>query len=75
MNDYRTGQAALLSTSSGAGANPWSIAILVSVASFMETLDTTIANVLLNYIAGGLGVSEDEASWVVTTYLVHSFAN
>ena len=70
MNDYRTGQAALLSTPSGAGANPWLIAILVAVASFMETLDTTIANVLLNYIAGGLGVSEDEASWVVTTYLV-----
>jgi MFS transporter, DHA2 family, multidrug resistance protein len=36
----------------------------------MEVLDTTIANVALNYIAGGLGVSEDEASWVVTTYLV-----
>jgi MFS transporter, DHA2 family, multidrug resistance protein len=53
-----------------AGTNPWLIAILVAVASFMETLDTTIANVLLNYIAGGLGVSEDEASWVVTTYLV-----
>src|SRR6202035_490426 len=36
----------------------------------MEVLDTTIANVALRYIAGGLGVSEDEASWVVTTYLV-----
>ena len=36
----------------------------------MEVLDTTIANVALHYIAGGLGVSEDEASWVVTTYLV-----
>ena len=36
----------------------------------MEVLDTTIANVVLPYIAGGLGVSEDEASWVVTTYLV-----
>ncbi len=36
----------------------------------METLDSTIANVVLPYIAGGLGVSEDEASWVVTTYLV-----
>src|SRR5258708_30032616 len=38
--------------------------------SFMETLDSTIANVVLPYIAGGMGVSEDEASWVVTTYLV-----
>jgi MFS transporter, DHA2 family, multidrug resistance protein len=51
-------------------ANPWVIAILVAVASFMEVLDTTIANVALPYIAGGMGVSEDEASWVVTTYLV-----
>src|ERR1700744_133412 len=54
----------------GAGANPWLIAIVVALASFMEVLDTTIANVALPYIAGGMGVSEDEASWVVTTYLV-----
>ena len=52
------------------GANPWLIAVLVSLAAFMEVLDTTIANVALRYIAGGLGVSVDEASWVVTTYLV-----
>src|SRR6476619_1941136 len=50
--------------------NPWLIAIVVALASFMEVLDTTIANVALPYIAGGMGVSEDEASWVVTTYLV-----
>src|SRR5439155_3566882 len=55
---------------SGAGANHWLIAIVVALASFMEVLDTTIANVALPYIAGGMGVSEDEASWVVTTYLV-----
>jgi MFS transporter, DHA2 family, multidrug resistance protein len=54
----------------GTATNPWLIALLVAGASFMETLDTTIANVVLPYIAGGLGVSEDEASWVVTTYLV-----
>src|SRR5690349_9186339 len=54
----------------GAGTNPWLIAVLVAVATFMEVLDTTIANVALPYIAGGMGVSEDEASWVVTTYLV-----
>src|SRR5215510_7637511 len=54
----------------GASANPWLIAVLVAVAAFMEVLDTTIANVALPYIAGGLGVSEDEASWVITTYLV-----
>src|SRR6202043_465046 len=58
------------SAASGAGTNPWLIAILVALASFMEVLDTTIANVALPYIAGGMGVSEDEASWVVTTYLV-----
>src|SRR6516165_7362238 len=51
-------------------ANPWLIAVVVALASFMEVLDTTIANVALPYIAGGMGVSEDEASWVVTTYLV-----
>jgi len=55
---------------SGTGPNPWLIAVLVALATFMEVLDTTIANVALPYIAGGLGVSEDEASWVVTTYLV-----
>src|SRR5882724_12489117 len=57
-------------SASGGAVNPWVIAILVALASFMEVLDTTIANVALPYIAGGLGVSEDEASWVVTTYLV-----
>ncbi|NTJ66374.1 multidrug efflux MFS transporter, partial [Agrobacterium rhizogenes] len=63
-------------TAGGAGAssagatNPWLIAIVVSLATFMEVLDTTIANVALRYISGGLAVSSDEASWVVTTYLV-----
>ena len=51
-------------------SNPWLIALVVALATFMEVLDTTIANVALPYIAGGLGVSDDEASWVVTTYLV-----
>ena len=50
--------------------NPWLVAVVVALASFMEVLDTTIANVALPYIGGGMGVSEDEASWVVTTYLV-----
>ena len=53
-----------------ATVNPWLIASLVALAAFMEVLDTTVANVLIDYIAGGLAVSEDEASWVVTTYLV-----
>src|SRR5258706_5763426 len=58
------------SASGTVAVNPWVIAILVALASFMEVLDTTIANVALPYIAGGMGVSEDEASWVVTSYLV-----
>jgi DHA2 family multidrug resistance protein len=59
-------------TANGASrpSNPWLIAIVVSLATFMEVLDTTIANVALRYISGGLAVSADEASWVVTTYLV-----
>jgi DHA2 family multidrug resistance protein len=52
------------------GVNPYLIAVLVSVATFMEVLDTTIANVALRYIAGGLAVGPDEAAWVVTSYLV-----
>jgi DHA2 family multidrug resistance protein len=52
------------------GTNPYLIALLVSVATFMEVLDTTIANVALRYISGGLAVGPDEAAWVVTSYLV-----
>ena len=63
-------EAAQANTAEYGNANPWLIAILVSVATFMEVLDTTIANVALRYIAGGLAVSSDEASWVITTYLV-----
>lgn len=57
-------------TSGARIANPWLIALVVSLATFMEVLDTTIANVALRYISGGLAVSADEASWVITTYLV-----
>jgi DHA2 family multidrug resistance protein len=64
------GGAAARHPSATAGTNPWLIAAVVALATFMEVLDTTIANVALPYIAGGMGVSEDEASWVVTTYLV-----
>jgi DHA2 family multidrug resistance protein len=53
-----------------AGTNPWLIAIIVSVATFMEVLDTTIANVALRYISGGLAVGPSQAAWVVTNYLV-----
>lgn len=50
--------------------NPWLIAMLLSVPTFMEVLDTSIANVALSHVAGGLSVSYDEATWVVTSYLV-----
>ena len=56
--------------SSAASSSPWLIAVLVALATFMEVLDTTIANTVLPYFAGGMGVSDDEASWVITTYLV-----
>ncbi len=59
-----------VSAPSAVSVNPWLIAVVVALAAFMEVLDTTIANVALRYISGGLGVSQDEASWVVTTYLV-----
>ena len=50
--------------------NPWLIALTVTLASFMEVLDTSIANVALPHIAGGLSATEDEATWVLTSYLV-----
>src|SRR5277367_987762 len=49
--------------------NPWLIALAVVVPTFMEVLDTTIANVALRYIAGGLSASEVDAEWVITSYL------
>ena len=51
-------------------ANPWLIAMTVALAAFMEVLDTTIANVALPHIAGSLGASEDQSTWVLTSYLV-----
>ncbi len=50
--------------------NPWVIAGTVMLATFMEVLDTSVANVALPYIAGNLSASVDEASWVLTAYLV-----
>jgi MFS transporter, DHA2 family, multidrug resistance protein len=50
--------------------NPWLIAVVVSVATFMEVLDTSIANVSLNHIAGSMSASQDESTWVLTSYLV-----
>jgi DHA2 family multidrug resistance protein len=53
-----------------AGVNPWLIAASVMLATFMEVLDTAIATVALPYIAGSMSASTDEATWVLTSYLV-----
>ncbi|MFZ0335773.1 MAG: DHA2 family efflux MFS transporter permease subunit [Candidatus Acidiferrales bacterium] len=50
--------------------NPWLIAVVVAMAAFMEVLDTSIANVALPYIAGSLGATNDQSTWVLTSYLV-----
>jgi MFS transporter, DHA2 family, multidrug resistance protein len=52
------------------GHNPYLIAFVVSIATFMEVLDTTIANVALRHIAGGLAVGIDESTYIITSYLV-----
>src|SRR4051794_1952683 len=50
--------------------NPWVIAMTVTLATFMEVLDTSIANVALPHIAGSLSAGQDESTWVLTSYLV-----
>src|SRR5215471_17928375 len=50
--------------------NPWIIAVTVTLATFMEVLDTSIANVALPHIAGNLSAGVDESTWVLTSYLV-----
>src|SRR5260370_38114406 len=50
--------------------NRWAIALTVTLATFMEVLDTSIANVALPHIAGGLSASIHESTWVLTSYLV-----
>src|SRR5438445_7425109 len=52
------------------GINPWLIAVSVMLATFMEVLDTSVASVALPYIAGSLSASNDESTWVLTSYLV-----
>ncbi len=53
-----------------APVNPWIIALTVTLATFMEVLDTSVANVSLPHIAGSLSASVDESTWVLTSYLV-----
>ncbi len=50
--------------------NPWAVALTVTLATFMEVLDSSIANVALNKIAGSVGATYEEATWVLTSYLV-----
>ncbi|CAM2141682.1 MFS transporter, DHA2 family, multidrug resistance protein [Pararobbsia alpina] len=59
-----------MNTSWKPAANPWLIAIVVTLAAFMEVLDTTIVNVALPHIAGTMSASYDEATWSLTSYLV-----
>src|SRR5579884_1648588 len=55
--------------SSRPAINPWFVASAVIIPTFMEVLDTTVANVALRYIAGGLSASEVDSEWVITSYL------
>ena len=70
MSETLTPTASLSLSLPRVGINPWFIAITVTLATFMELLDTAIANVALPHIAGGLAVSTDESTWVLTSYLV-----
>ncbi|MGA7930493.1 MAG: DHA2 family efflux MFS transporter permease subunit [Candidatus Sulfotelmatobacter sp.] len=68
-----TGATALYNANADAwrpAVNPWIIAITVTLATFMEVLDTSIANVALPHIAGSLSAGQDESTWVLTSYLV-----
>lgn len=56
--------------SAAGNRSPWLMTVIVSIATFMEILDTSIANVSLSNIAGNLGVSESQATWMITSYLV-----
>jgi DHA2 family multidrug resistance protein len=59
-----------LPRSAAGDRSPWLIAVIVSIATFMEVLDVTIVNVALRHIAGSLATSQDESTWIVTSYLV-----
>src|SRR4051794_29355830 len=68
--DSRMSRAAYAPTTGNRPAiNPWLVAVAVVIPTFMEVLDTTIANVAVRYIAGGLSASEVDSEWVLTSYL------
>src|ERR1700738_1755848 len=55
--------------------NPWPIAFTVTIATFMEALDSSIANVALPHIAGSMSATANQATWVLTSYLVSNGIN
>ena len=59
-----------MSASRDPTVNPWIVTIAVMLATFMEVLDTTVVNVSIPHIAGNLGATYEEGTWVVTSYLV-----
>jgi MFS transporter, DHA2 family, multidrug resistance protein len=59
-----------LPRSAAGDRNPWLIGVIVSIATFMEVLDTTIVNVALRHIAGSMAVTYDESTWILTSYLI-----
>src|SRR5205807_7224684 len=71
MSDAATPRGGWDASRSAAGErSPWLIATIVSMATFMLVLDTSIANVALRHIAGSLAAGVDESTWVITTYLI-----
>jgi DHA2 family multidrug resistance protein len=63
-----------LSRSAAGDRNPWLVAVVISIATFMQVLDTSIANVALRHIAGSMAAGVDESTWIITSYLVASAA-
>src|SRR6195952_5938271 len=59
-----------LPRSAAGNRNPWMIAVVISIATFMEVLDSTLANVALRHIGGSLAADQDETTWILTSYLV-----
>jgi DHA2 family multidrug resistance protein len=70
MSEQTNAQAVNAELDWNPGHNLWFIALTVTLATFMEVLDTSVANVALPHIAGGLAAGQDESSWVLTSYLV-----
>jgi MFS transporter, DHA2 family, multidrug resistance protein len=70
VSEQRQGGGWTAERSAAGNRNPWLVAVVVSIATFMVVLDTAIANVSLRYIAGSLAASVDESTWVITTYLI-----